>query len=416
MIKRKLLPEILQHLSKPEITMIVGARQVGKTTLMRQVLDTLSEQKKSVLYFNLDFESDYFYFENQAKFLQKLRLELGEKDGFVFIDEIQRRQNAGLFLKGLFDRKLPYKFIVSGSGSMELKEKMHESLTGRKRIFELSTVTVWEFFQYATNYAYESSIHVFIHLERQKADLLLNEYMSYGGYPRIVTENENREKFLLMNEIYSSYLYKDIVYLLKLDRPDVFTTFIRLMAHYCGSILNYSTLATDVGISVPTLKKYLWYAKGTFIIKTIPPFFRNKRKEIKKSPMIYFNDIGLRNFALNLFGNDIQTKSSGRLFQNLIFLILNEILHDKPADIYFWRTSDAAEVDFVVQIHDRIIPIEVKYTHLKNSSVTRSLRSFIEAYEPETALVVNLSYEGEMRIGNTNIKFICYFDLYKGII
>lgn len=126
--------------------MVVGARQVGKTTLLLYVRDQLQAQGKKTLFLNLDFESDYFYLESQERLLQKIKLEFGNDGGFVFLDEIQRKENAGLFLKSLYDMDVPYKFIVSGSGSMELEEKIHESLAGRKRLFELSTISLWEFF------------------------------------------------------------------------------------------------------------------------------------------------------------------------------------------------------------------------------------------------------------------------------
>lgn len=128
------------------MTLVVGARQVGKTTLLLYVRDQLQAQGKKTLFLNLDFESDYFYLESQERLLQKIKLEFGNDGGFVFLDEIQRKENAGLFLKSLYDMDVPYKFIVSGSGSMELEEKIHESLAGRKRLFELSTISLWEFF------------------------------------------------------------------------------------------------------------------------------------------------------------------------------------------------------------------------------------------------------------------------------
>ena len=412
LIKRQILPDILKHLSAPEITLITGARQVGKTTLMNEVKSILEKQKKKTLYFNLDFETDFFYFESQEKLMQKIELELGEHKGYIFIDEIQRKENAGLFLKGLFDRSKRYKFIVSGSGSVELKEKIHESLTGRKRIFELSTITFWEFLNYKTGHKYENKMTSFFDLEKERINLILNEYLAYGGYPRIVTEPLRQEKILIINEIFDSYLKKDIVYLLRVDRPDIFIKFIRLLAHYCGSIINYSKLASDVGISVPTLKKYLWYAENTFIIKTVHPFFKNKRKEITKSPTIYFNDLGLSNFALNQFGNETVTLNSGFSFQNLVFLILDEIFHNRFYSIHYWRTTDKAEVDFVIDCGDQIIPVEVKFSQLKTDRISRSYRNFIETYHPHKGYVVNLNYEKKIRINKTLIKFIPFYNLY----
>ncbi|OQX87673.1 ATPase [candidate division KSB1 bacterium 4484_87] len=412
LIKRKILPDILIHLSAPEITLITGARQVGKTTLMHEVKNILDGQNKKTLYFNLDFESDFYYFESQQKLMQKIELELGENRGYIFIDEIQRKENAGLFLKGLFDQSQGYKFIVSGSGSMELKEKIHESLTGRKRIFELPTITFMEFLHHKTGYKYEGKIASFFELEKERIDLILNEYLAFGGYPRIVTEPIKQEKISIINEIFDSYVKKDIVYLLKVDRPDIFMKLIRLLAHSSGSIVNYSSLATDVGISVPTLKKYLWYAENTFIIKTVHPFFKNKRKEITKSPTIYFNDLGLMNFALNQFGNEAAIRSTGYIFQNLIFLILKEVFSRQNYTVHYWRTTDKAEVDFVIDTGEQIIPIEVKFSQLKTDRVSRSYRNFINAYKPEKGYVVNLNYENEIRISGTKVKFIPFYKLY----
>ena len=412
MIRRQKLQEIYNHLKKPEMTFIVGARQVGKTTIMKQLIQMLKTSGEKTLFLNFDFESDYAYVSSQEKLMQKIRLEFGESSGYVFLDEIQRKENAGLFLKGLYDKDLPYKFVVSGSGSMELKERIHESLAGRKRVFELTTISLWEFLQYKTAYAYADRLLNYIELEGGNVELLLQEYLSFGGYPRIVIEQQSEEKLLLMNEIYESYLKKDIAYLLNLERADVFTTLIRLLAHSCGSLLNYSTLAADAGLSVPTLKKYLWYAEQTYIIKRVMPFYKNKRKELKKSPMIYFTDLGLRNFALNAFGHDVHALDTGRLFQNLVFLLLHNILNGSFFSIHYWRTSDQAEVDFVIQGHGHLYPIEVKHSHLKREKMTRSLRNFIETYQPAFAFVVNLNYEKVVQLNQTTVKYTPWYKLY----
>ncbi|MFZ5516770.1 MAG: ATP-binding protein [Candidatus Zhuqueibacterota bacterium] len=405
--------KILSHLSAKEMTLITGARQVGKTTVMKEVKDILDKQGNQTLFFNLDFETDFSYVESQGKFLQKVKLEFGDKPGFIFIDEIQRKENSGLFLKGLFDRNLPYRFIVSGSGSMELKEKIHESLTGRKRTFELSTISFREFVNFRTDYRYENNLNDFFDVEKERTELLLNEYLACGGYPRLVVESTKQEKSQLINEIYTSYLKRDVAYLLNIDRPELFTRLIQLLAHATGSILNYSTLASDVGVSVPTLKKYFWYAENTFIIKIITPYFKNKRKEIKKSPVVYFNDLGLRNFALNQFGKEHLIEGAGLLFQNFVFNIIQELNQYAFAEINFWRTTDQAEVDFIIHSGDEIVPVETKCSRLKNDRVSRSFRNFIEAYEPKNAYIVNLDYTSEMKINNTTVKFLPYYKLYQ---
>ena len=150
MIKRKLFEELKNHLSKQEISFIVGPRQAGKTTVMLFLKEYLEKIGERAVFLNLDIELDKEFFISQSRLIKKIELELGKQKGFVFIDEIQRKDDAGLFLKGIYDMNLPYKFIGSGSGSVELKEKIHESLVGKKRIFELSPLSFEEFINFKT--------------------------------------------------------------------------------------------------------------------------------------------------------------------------------------------------------------------------------------------------------------------------
>lgn len=413
LIKRQILPRIMSHLSAKEMTVITGARQVGKTTIMKEMQNILEKDGQNTLYFNLDYESDFDFHKSQEKLLHKIRLEVGDEESFIFIDEIQRKKNAGIFLKGLFDRGFPYKFIISGSGSMELKEKIHESLTGRKRIFEVYPVNFREFVNFRTDYKYEDRLSDFFKLEKTKTLSLLNEYLAFGGYPRIVVEKKREEKLLLMNDIYDSYLVKDVAYLLNVNRPQMFTKLIQLLANYCGLPLNYSKIATDIGISFPTLKKYIWYAEKTFIIDLINPFFNNKRKEIRKSKTVYFNDLGLRNFALNDFSREIKGNKSGFHFQNFVYILLRSFLKQKNYKIHYWRTTDKAEVDFIINKGNTVIPVEVKFSKLKKTNISRSFRNFLDQYKPKKAFIVNLELSTEVKINSTKLKFLPFYKLYE---
>jgi len=174
MINRNLYPELIDHLPQKEMSLIIGPRQAGKTTLMEMLKAHLDRKGERTLFLNLDIEWDRPHFESQAALLKRIELELGQERGYVFIDEIQRKEDAGLFLKGLFDLKLPYKFVVSGSGSLELKEKIHESLVGRKRLFELSTITFEEFINHRTDYRYEENLADFLAMERDRTQQFLS--------------------------------------------------------------------------------------------------------------------------------------------------------------------------------------------------------------------------------------------------
>jgi len=321
-------------------------------------------------------------------------------------------KNAGLFLKVLYDKNINYKFVLSGSGSLELKEKIHESLAGRKRMFEMMPVNFFEFVNFKTNYKYENKLNLFFEIEKEKTSSLLTEYLNFGGYPRIITANKIAEKLLLINEIFKSYVEKDLVFLLKIERPEVFQLLIKILATQIGNITSYSQLANDCGLALPTLKKYLWYAEKTFCINRVSPFFTNIRKEITKSPVFYFNDIGLRNYALGQMGNLSLNSQLGFVFQNFIYILLKEQTRQQNQTINFWRTTDKAEVDFILNKQTEQLPIEVKYGDLKKPTISRSFRSFIEKYQPKEALIMNRSFESEITINKTRVKFIPFYKYF----
>ncbi len=410
LIRRKLLKEIEEHLTKREISLIIGPRQVGKTTLMKILINKLKKNGERVIYLSLDFEMDKKYFVSQQKLLQKIELEIG-KEGYVFIDEIQRKEDAGLFLKALYDMELPYKFIVSGSGSLELKEKIHESLPGRKRIFELLPVSFVEFVNFKTEYKYENNIETFFQLEQENLLNLLNEYMNFGGYPRVILEKEIKEKRIVIDDIYRSYLEKDISYLLRVEKIDAFSELIKILAFQIGKIINFSEICSILNISIQTLRNYLWYAEKTFIIKRLTPYFRNIKKEISKSPVFYFYDLGLRNYVLNLLGNIEDLNQTGFLFQNFVFNILNEKLRYTGAKIHFWRTKEKAEVDFIIDYGRSVLPVEVKYKRFTKPVIGKSLHSFINKYHPEKGVIVNLNLDQKIKIKNTEIIFLPFWKL-----
>lgn len=411
MIHRSLLKALKLHLNEPEITLISGARQVGKTTLMNMLLDELRASGRKVLFLSLDFESDGQFFASQQALINRINLEFGDQFGFVFLDEIQRKENAGIFLKGLYDMKLPVKFIISGSGSIELKETIAESLAGRKRVFEITPVTFNEFLDFRTHYKYEANLSAYIRTYPVKTMELFYEYLNFGGYPRVITAATIKEKVLQINEIFQSYIDRDIRQLIRSDQPETFIRVVRLLAAQTGQMINLNNLSNDARASAPTLQKHLWIAQKTYFIKLVEPFFRNVTKEITKSPVVYFSDHGVRNFSISNFGNIQRHQDYGFVFQNLVGNTLMRELYGSPFSIHYWRTTDKAEVDFVISRMYDPIGVEVKFSALKTPLITRSLRSFIDKYKPSEAWVVNLTFSGSTMIGNTTIRHITFFDL-----
>lgn len=412
-IKRKLFKELKEHLSQKEISIIVGPRQAGKTTLMELLKEYLERQGENTIFLSLDFEADKKYFTSQNDLINKIQLEIGKNKGYVFIDEIQRKENAGLFLKGLYDLKLPYKFIVSGSGSVELKEKIHESLVGRKRIFELNTISFQEFVDFCTDYRYEGKLFDFFMVDKDRGKDLLIKYLNFGGYPRQILETQLKEKTKIIDEIYHSYLEKDILYLLRVEKIEAFSSLIKILASQIGKIVNYSELSSFVGVSLKTIKNYLWYAQKTFILRKITPYFTNMRKELSKSPVVYFYDIGLRNYALGFFGNLTLPSELGFVFQNFVLNILKEKFRFTAGELHFWRTKDKAEVDFIIKLGKNIIPVETKFKELRKPEIDRSLRNFILKYRPKKAYIINLKLRESIKIDETKIDFLPFYELVK---
>jgi uncharacterized protein len=409
-IQRRLMIALKDHLGHPEITILVGPRQSGKTTILKRLEAGLRAGGQKTLWLNLDFEDDFHHVSSQGALLQKIHLELGKDGGVVFIDEIQRKENAGLFLKGLYDQDLPWKFVVSGSGSIELKEKISESLAGRKRMFELSTVSFGEFVDFKTGYRYTDKLREFFRTEPAKTDQLFREYLMYGGYPRVILADTHQEKLATINEIYRSFLEKDIVYLLRVEKSDSFSNLVKVLAGQSGKMVNYSELSATLGLSPATVKIYLWYLEKTFIVWKVTPWFTNIRKEITKAPIFYFRDIGLRNFATGSFGA-ISDREIGFAFQTVVHAMLKERFPLADTTIHYWRTKDKAEVDFVIRSGEMVTPLEVKYRDLKNPEIRRSFRGFFEEYHPLSGYIINRRLNHEALVGETRVQSLPYWEL-----
>lgn len=412
-IKRNILDDLRDHLNKKEISLIVGARQAGKTTIMRILQKELDEKGEPTLFMSLDFEKDQLYFESQSAFIDKLNLEFGVRRGIVFVDEIQMKKNAGLFLKGIYDLGIKHKLVVSGSGSLELKEKIHESLMGRKRLFELFTVSFAEFVNFSTQYRYDNRLDEFFGIEKDKIQDLLEKYLAFGGYPGVILENQIEEKQRVIDEIYRSYLEKDISAFLRVEKLNEFRSLVKIMASQVGNLVNYAELANTLNLSVQTVKNYLWYLEKTYIVSILTPYHTNIRKEISKSPIYYFNDIGLRNYAIGLFNENALIDNRGFVFENLVFLFLKNKIKAGNSKIHFWRTTGGAEVDFVIDFGNALLPVEVKYKELKRPVIEKSLRSFIEKYKPERAIVVNKNFKDQIIINKTKVEFLPFAGLIK---
>lgn len=405
--KRALFPSIFAHLKEKEITIIIGPRQVGKTTLLAQLRDKLLQnnvREQDIITLNLDIISDREYVRDQKTFISFLKERIRTTRLTVFIDEAQRVEDAGIFFKGAYDANLNVKYVLTGSSVLELKAKTTEPLTGRKRMFYLYPFSFQEYLQLAS-----PSLAQIVSLDTISGPTrtLLNDhflhFITWGGYPRIVTETLAQEKIALLKEIYSSYIEKDVSGFLNIKNERAFSKLVTALAGQIGQLVNVNELSALLGVERKTVEHYLDILEKTCVTGTVPPYFTNTRKELIKMPKIFFIDTGLRNVALQAFGAYESRPDKGSLLENGVYSELQKYT-DQP--IHFWRTREKSEIDFIIRPKHYPLPIEVKSTALKEGAIPKNFIGFIQRYKPTHAVVVNRGFRGDVAYEGSTIHFI----------
>ncbi len=417
-ILREIFFKISKHLVKnKEITLIIGPRQVGKTVLLQQLQKYLVQEKKvnpqDIYYFNLDIIKDRDLFRDQTEFIQFLKNKSEKRKIYVFVDEAQKVKEVGVFFKGVYDSNLNVKLVLTGSSSLEIRAKINESLTGRKRIFYLLP---FSFAEILRHYNFELADLIkqkkkITAPERKEILALFFDYCIYGGYPQVVTASSWEEKEEFLREIFTSYIEKDIIGFLKVENENNFIKLVRLLAAQVGNLINISELSSLVQTDRYTVDRYLLNLAKTFIIYNLKPFYSNPRQELIKANKVYFIDNGLRNLSLDNFKVPFgQREDRGVLLENAILKELLILKYQKNFNLKFWRSKQKAEVDFIIEQGLRILPLEVKFS-LSGHKLSPSFLGFIKRYQPAKALVVNLHFQGSREIGKTKVFFILPYEL-----
>ncbi|OGT47890.1 MAG: ATPase [Gammaproteobacteria bacterium RIFCSPHIGHO2_12_FULL_41_20] len=363
---------------------LVGPRQAGKTTLAKHLAQVLIQQRRfeTLLYLNCDL-LEVRQWLTSPLFIQEAMDTFHLEKPIILIDEVQRLENPGLLLKACADLKLNIKMIATGSSQLELKSKVQEYLTGR----HLQALI--------------------LPLSYQEIGDAHDSQLVFGCYPAVV---KSSEKTILLQQIYQDYIAKDIIEILKIGKPDVMQKLIALVAHSSGQLVNYNQLATDCLVSVATIRNYLSILESTYTILSVTPFVGNKRKEITSNPILYFIDNGFRNQSLHNLSMELDTRQDvGLLVQSAVFqeLYKFKVQHFCDFIIHFWRTQSSAEVDFVLYKNtDCIIPIEVKFKSFNSPVITRSFRSFIDAYQPRYGFFITKDFNKKILVNNCEVNFI----------
>ena len=405
-VKRRILNKIYPWLDSPHIIVIHGARRAGKTILLKILENELKRLKKSVLYMAVDQMLFEPFFKDPISFEKWLKKEgyLNSGPLYILLDEVQYLSDAALFLKVLFDRLgSKVKLIVSGSSSLELS-KDKALLTGRKIEFSLQRFSFLEFLSLRLQKDFVdmapisdlAQIKEIYSIYGQRLKELFLEYITWGGYPEVILEENPQKKSILLREILSSYIEKDVSGFLRIRQATAFNNLIRLLASQVGGLVNKTEICNTLGIRFETLNFYLDILKNTFIFDFIQPFFQNVRKEISKSPKVYAKDMGIVYYALKR-KFDEYTLIPGEIIENFVYRELMERFIE--SDIHFYRTLSGAEIDFVVE-DKKLYLIESKFSNQKR--FPKSIKNFIKNYlknRSHLTIIITkevFSYEGDI--------------------
>lgn len=368
MIHRDIEDLIDPWVSRDKVIIIKGARQVGKTTILKSIQKRLEEEGRAVRYIAADLDFADPMFGDPRLFLRRLDDLFAGARGIVLIDEFQSIPQAGLFLKTIYDQaKERYGFIVSGSSSLELA-KNAEFLTGRKIEFIVHPFSFREFVRARGADIPDSLVdpregealndRAAIYGVTLKS--LFAEYLRYGGYPEIVLAPADIRRTLL-RELLSTYIRKDVAGFQRVENVAGFNNLVRLLASQIGSQVNRSELASTLRLNQETVARYLDILEGTFVLKLIAPWFTNPRKEVSKMPKVYLTDpgIALASGAVTAEPTPYDLLD-GHLVENAVWSSLSSRF--AVESIKYWRSVSGAEIDFIMETDIGILPIEVKFT------------------------------------------------------
>jgi uncharacterized protein len=394
-MKRKLYQKLLKEKDSKKISIIIGPRQVGKTTILKQL-----HQELGGLYVDFDILENVEKFNTYTNFMNSLKLEgYDEKTQiYLFIDEFQKYTDLTKVLKNVYDNHQNIKIYATGSSSITIKNHIQESLAGRKFLHHLYPLDFEEFLIFKrigldklNNLQKFKGI-----LPKQEYKELIEEYLQYGGYPEVVLSQNKQE---ILASIFDTFIKKDLVDYLNIKEILGVKRLIQYISVNNAQKLNLSDISQQLSLTREQIENYLEILQETFILRRVTPFFTNKNKEIVKAYKEYFIDTGVRNYFCNNF-NPMKIRSdAGFLFETFI---LSEIIKNSDYDIKFWQDKQKHEVDFIIdKVHEQIA-LEVKFKETLKSEDYRGLE-FLKEFITKR-FIVNLLQQDKKHLLPFSIK------------
>jgi len=357
MIERTILHSIKKRFFQKKAILLIGPRQVGKTTLLKQIIEEYNQ--KDSLFLNCDEPETLQMLNNVSS--TELKNIIGNKK-IVLIDEAQRIENVGITLKLITDNIFDIQLVVTGSSAFDLRNRLNEPLTGRKFEYKLYPLSTTELINTTSN------------LEEKR---LLEQRLIYGFYPDIVNNPSDAKKILL--DLSNSYLFKDILMYKDIRNPELLTKLLTALSLQLGNEVSYNELSKIIGVKSETIERYIELLEKVFIIFRLPSFSRNLRSELKKSRKLYFYDNGIRNALIQNFRPLELRTDTGALWENFMvserkkFIEYNEMY----SNTYFWRTHNQQEIDYIEERDGVLYAFEFKWNEKRK---TKLPNSFAETY------------------------------------
>lgn len=385
--KRSIFTQIKPYIGDNTVIVLHGARQVGKTHILYYIRDLLNKDGGKVLYYDLEYPELLADLDRGVDVFLANMMGRGYVKGeeiFVMIDEIQYLENPSSFLKIIADHYSNIHLIASGSSTFDIKSKFSDSLAGRITSFEVFPLSFAEFIEFKeTGLVLSHVTSPAGILELQK---LYTEFVTYGGYPKIILESSVEKKKQYLLQIIDAYIRKDVRDLAQVGDIRKFNTMLKILASQSGQLLDLRSLSRETTISFATLQKYLTILEETFVIKRVTPYSQSPSIEISKNPKVFFYDSGLQSL---LWLNNFQSTILGSIFETNVF---GELVKKYGRQgIHFWRTKAHQEIDFVVENGNTLLPLEVKATFGQFNA--RAMESFCGKYNIQDWKVVGLDGE-----------------------
>ena len=375
-IKRKAENILKIALKSKKVLIILGARQVGKTTLIKHFL-----ANEKIVFLNLDIEVDRNRFVAMSSLNPNEAMKSIGNPKYLIIDEAQRLNETGRIIKGWYDAEVKTKIVLLGSSSLDLINQSSESLTGRNEKIFLSPVLFPEIIEnqtwYSSNYDKTNLTNNF----GDQINSLLMNLIVFGSYPEVFL-TDDKQKYLL--NLVSDYLLKDVLQIGLVRNPELIRKLLMLLAYKAGSEISVHELANNLKMSAITVEKYLSLLEETYVIFRLPAFSTNPRKEISRSQKVYFVDTGVRNAILNEFSLNHLRSDIGGLWENWVIaeIFKQNLLFGQKRNLYFWRSKAKSEVDLIIKENEQISAYEIKWKKKKANK-----KAFENAYKTKVEII-----------------------------